>query len=138
MRVVPFFSFIVLELKNHSYGTYFLFHCKTGKSKFKNNSLYSVPHFSYGLKYNIVYVNNTKVCCIIPDVYVWWLMGRGTPKSRWCGTFAKHYANGAVSGSSGGCVADGPVRVPVEEDGSPICCSHQQFRRTKSNPTQYH
>ena len=29
-------------------------------------------------------------------------------------------------------------RTPMEEDGSPLCCSHLRVRRKKSNPTLYH
>ena len=65
-------------------------------------------------------------------------MGRGTPKSGWCGTFAKHCANGALSGSSGGSVADSAARGSVEEDGTPLCYSHRRVRRKKSSPARYH
>ena len=85
-----------------------------------------------------MYVFNTKILCIKPGVYVRWLMGRGTPKSRWCGIFAKHYANDTVNGSSGGCVATSRTRAAIEEDGSPVCCSHRRVCCKKSSAALYH
>ena len=138
LELVLFFISVLLVHKNQNYATYCFFHCTIPTSTKHTNSIEDILHYSYEQKFNIVYINNIEVSCIISGIYVECRIGRGTPKSGWCGAFTKHCANGAVRGSSGGCVGASALRTVIEDDGSLLCCSHRRVRRKKSSPALYH